>query len=356
MPRAPYFATSRTSVTLASGSPYKPRVGITFGDPAGVGPEITLKAVADQRVLDFCSPIIIGDAQEIRRQALVLGLRAEFIEISLENYKPGQFDEPVIVNTDNLSSPVEWGMISASSGAAAISAIEAAVKLCLAGSLDAVTTSPINKESIKLAGSPFPGHTEMIASLCGTGDALMCFFAENLRVFLLTVHCSLSEAIKQITKQHVLKTLMLADRELKRFGVTSPRIAVAGLNPHAGEHGLFGHEDEQEIKPAIMESRSLHNIDASGPFPGDTIFIRAARGEFDAVAACYHDQGLIPVKCLSFGTAVNATLGLPIIRTSVDHGTAFDIAGRGVADHRSLVEAIKLAASLVQKIKSKASL
>lgn len=336
-------------MTLAPGSPKKPRVGITFGDPAGVGPEITLKAVADQRVLDYCSPVIIGDAKEIRRQALALALRSEFCQISPEEYKSGQFDEPVIVDTGKLSSPVQWGVISASSGAAAIAAIEEAVKLCLAGSLDAITTSPINKESIKLAGSPFPGHTEMIASLCKTGNALMCFFGENLRVFLLTVHCSLSEAIKQITRQHVLETLMLANRELIRFGIASPRIAVAGLNPHAGEHGLFGQEDEQEIRPAILECRSSHNIDASGPFPGDTIFLRAARGEFDAVAACYHDQGLIPIKCLSFGTAVNVTLGLPIIRTSVDHGTAFDIAGRGVADHRSLVEAIKLAASLVQK-------
>lgn len=175
----------------------------------------------------------------------------------------------------------------------------------------------------------------------------MCFFAGDLRVFLLTIHMSLADAIKAITKERVARAIVLADRELRRFGVARPRIAVAGLNPHAGEHGLFGYEEEREITPAIRECRALHNIEVSGPFPADTLFVRAGRGEFDAVAACYHDQGLIAVKCMAFGEAVNVTLGLPIIRTSVDHGTAFDIAGRNMADHGSLVEAIKLAARLV---------
>ena len=199
-----------------------------------------------------------------------------------------------------------------------------------AGRLDAIATAPINKEALKLAGSPFPGHTEMLTSLCGASDSLMCFFAGDLRVILLTIHMSLSDAIKAITKERVARALVLADRELKRFGVVSPRIAVAGLNPHAGEHGLFGSEEEREIEPAITECRARHGVKASGPFPADTLFVRAARGEFDAVVACYHDQGLIAVKCMAFGEAVNVTLGLPIIRTSVDHGTAFDIAGRGV--------------------------
>jgi 4-hydroxythreonine-4-phosphate dehydrogenase len=190
----------------------------------------------------------------------------------------------------------------------------------------------------------------MLAALCGAEEALMCFFAGDLRVFLVTIHMSLADAIKAITKDRLVKTVRLADRELKRFAIARPRIAVAGLNPHASEHGLFGSEEAREIEPAIEACRNTYNIDVSGPFPGDTIFVRAARGEFDAVAACYHDQGLIAVKCISFGKAVNVTLGLPIIRTSVDHGTAFDIAGRGVADHQSMAEAIKLASRLAVSV------
>jgi 4-hydroxythreonine-4-phosphate dehydrogenase len=210
-----------------------------------------------------------------------------------------------------------------------------------------MATAPINKESLRLAGSEFPGHTEMLARLTGAGESLMCFFAGDLKVFLLTIHVSLADAIKLITKERVAGAIRLADRELRRFGHARPRIAVAGLNPHAGEHGLFGTEEADIIEPAIDECRSRHAVEVSGPFPADTLFVRAARGEFDAVAACYHDQGLIAVKCLAFGRAVNVTLGLPIIRTSVDHGTAFDIAGRGIADEGSLTEAIKLAARLV---------
>jgi 4-phospho-D-threonate 3-dehydrogenase / 4-phospho-D-erythronate 3-dehydrogenase len=336
-------------VTRAPGSPDKPRVGITIGDPAGIGPEIVLKAVAEADVCAVCSPVIVGDAAELRRQASRLGLAADFDIVTAEELAPNTLANAVIYDTGKTPGSVEWGALTASSGRAAITAIEASVKLCLAGQLDAMTTAPINKESLKLAGSRFPGHTEMITELCGANESLMCFFAADLRVFLLTIHCSLSEAIKSITRQRVASAIKLADRELRRFGILRPRIAVAGLNPHAGEHGLFGSEEALEIEPAIEECRTKHHIDVSGPWPADTLFLRAWRGEFDAVAACYHDQGLIAVKCLAFGHAVNVTLGLPIIRTSVDHGTAFDIAGRGVADHGSMVEAIKLAARLVRQ-------
>lgn len=336
-------------MTRAPSSPTKPRVGITIGDPAGIGPEITLKAVVDADVRHACSPVILGDAGEIQRQARDLGLAANFRSITGDRLGSDYTDEPLIVDTNTLESPVQWGVVSSIAGRAAVAAIETGVELCLAGKLNAMTTAPINKESIKLAGSPFPGHTEMITSLCGARESLMCFFADQLKVFLLTVHCSLSEAITAITTERVISAIRLADRELRSLGVASPRIAVAGLNPHAGEHGLFGREEIREIEPALVECRSQYNIDVTGPFPADTLFVRAWRGEFDAVGACYHDQGLIAVKCLSFGTAVNVTLGLPIIRTSVDHGTAFDIAGRGVADHRSLVEAIKLAARLARE-------
>jgi 4-hydroxythreonine-4-phosphate dehydrogenase len=341
-------------VTRAPGNPDKPRVGITIGDFSGIGPEIVLKAVAEADVRTVCSPVIIGDSAELRRQAYGLRLSADFRTVTEEEeIGLDRSDEPVILDVKNLSEPVRWGVLSAGSGRTAIEAIEACVRLCLARKLDAMATAPINKESITLAGSPFPGHTEMLTSLCGASQSLMCFFAGDLRVFLLTVHTSLSNAIKAITKDRVVGAITLADRELRRFGSSRLRIAVAGLNPHAGEHGLFGSEEKLEIEPAIEECRTMYDIDVSGPFPADTLFVRAWRGEFDAVAACYHDQGLIPVKCLAFGRAVNVTLGLPIIRTSVDHGTAFDIAGRGVADHQSMVEAIKVAARLASAEKKR---
>jgi 4-hydroxythreonine-4-phosphate dehydrogenase len=306
-----------------------------------------LKSVAEPGVRAACLPIIVGDAVEVRRQARALGLPCDYRDLS-EGELSSEFSlEPLICDTGGAAGHAEWGRLSAEAGRTAVAAIEAGAKLCLYGTLDAMATAPINKEALKLAGSPFPGHTEMLTSLCGAGQSLMCFFAGDLRVFLLTIHLSLADAIKAITKKRVADSILLADRELRRFGVAGPRIAVAGLNPHAGEHGLFGSEEAREIQPAINECRARHGVEVSGPFPADTLFIRAARGEFDAVAACYHDQGLIAVKCLSFGRAVNVTLGLPIIRTSVDHGTAFDIAGRGVADHSSMVEAIKLAARLV---------
>lgn len=335
-------------VKPASGSHDKPRIGLTIGDPSGIGPEIVLKAAADPDVRAICLPVIIGDASELNRQANKLGLVSDFqIRSEIDLHLAG-LDAPIIVDIKSLDEAVEWGALSPTSGRAAIASIEAGVRLCLAGKLDAIATAPINKESLKLAGSAFPGHTEMLAALCGASQSLMCFFAGNLRVFLLTVHCSLADAIKSITKERVAIAIELADHELRRFGIARPRIAVAGLNPHAGEHGLFGDEETNEIEPAIKECLSK-GIDVTGPFPADTLFLRAWKGEFDAVAACYHDQGLIAVKCLAFGQAVNVTLGLPIIRTSVDHGTAFDIAGRGVADHRSLVEAIKVAVGLVRQ-------
>jgi 4-hydroxythreonine-4-phosphate dehydrogenase len=336
-------------VTRAPVSPDKPRVGITIGDPSGIGPEIVLKAVVDARVREWSSPVIVGDFAELRRQASLLGLSTGFRSITEAEIAADNFDGPVVFDTNSMNEPARWGAVSAASGRAAISAIETCVKLCLAEQLDAMSTAPINKESIKLAGSPFPGHTEMLASLCNAPQSLMCFFAGELRVFLFTIHTSLSNAIKELTRDKIVRTLTLADRELRRFGGSKPRIAVAGLNPHAGEHSLFGSEETNEIAPAIEECRAKHDIDVSGPFPADTLFVRAWRGEFDAVAACYHDQGLIAVKCLAFGRAVNVTLGLPIIRTSVDHGTAFDIAGRGIADHQSMVEAILLAARLARQ-------
>jgi len=284
----------------------------------------------------------------LKRQARLLGLPCDYKVVTDSSRACSLEDDTIIFDTGNLTGLVKWGKVSSEGGSAAIEFIEAATRLCLKRELDAVTTAPINKEAIRSAGSRFSGHTDMLASICGVEDVLMCFFAGDLRVILLTVHLSLRDAIKSINSDLVKRSLALANSQLRRFGTPAPRIAVAGLNPHAGENGLFGREEIDHIIPAIEECRTLLNIDARGPFPADTLFVRAAKGEFDAVLSCYHDQGLIAVKCLAFGESVNVTLGLPIIRTSVDHGTAFDIAGQGVADHTSMVEAIKLAAKLVK--------
>jgi 4-hydroxythreonine-4-phosphate dehydrogenase len=239
----------------------------------------------------------------------------------------------------------EPGVVSADAAHAAHDAIVRAVADARAGRVVAVTTAPISKEAFKLAGYPWPGHTELLAELCSVRRVAMMFHSDKLRVVLLTVHIPLSRVPAALTLEHVTGTVALAARELPAFGWPRPRLALTGLNPHAGEHGLFGLEDRTVLEPAVRQSQRA-GIDIVGPLPADTAFVRAAAGEFDAVFACYHDQGLIPVKLLAFGRAVNVTLGLPIVRTSVDHGTAFDIAGRMVADEGSLVEAILLAARL----------
>jgi 4-hydroxythreonine-4-phosphate dehydrogenase len=287
----------------------KPRIGITVGDPAGIGPEIAIKAASDPRVLEVCEPRLYGASGE-----------------ALRAFTPGH--------------------LSADAGRAAYDAIVAAVGDARAGTIDAIATAPINKEAFALAGLPWKGHTDLLAHLTGTPRVAMMFYAEELRVVLATIHVPLADVPRLLTRDLVEFIVDLTARELPRFGYPRPRLALAGLNPHAGEHGVIGKEDEAVLRPAVEAARG-RGVDITGPWPGDTVFGRAARGEFDAVIACYHDQGLIPVKLLAFGRAVNVTLGLPIVRTSVDHGTAFDIAGKGVADASSLVEAIRLAARLV---------
>ena len=220
------------------------------------------------------------------------------------------------------------------------------MELCAAGSIDAIATAPINKRALFLGGYSFPGHTEFLAHLTRSEEYAMAFVAANLRIVLLSTHVPLSEAIRMVERDRLVKVINLTHRELERWGIERPRLAVAALNPHGAEGGLFGVEEASEIMPAIEACRQMDDINVHGPYSADTVSLRASRGEFDAVIACYHDQAMIPVKCLSFGEAVNVTLGLPFIRTSVDHGTAFDIAGKGVAEHSSMVAAIKLAADL----------
>jgi len=329
----------------------KPRIGITIGDAAGIGAEIVLKAVADAGLLALARMVILADARELQRQAQHFRLSAAYPVVNDRELSRYADASVIICDVNAITEPVEFGRLSAATGQAAIDFIQTGTNLCLRGELDALATAPINKEALKLAGSPFPGHTEMLTALCGAERSLMCFFAGELRVVLLTIHVSLAEAIRAITKERIIEAAELTHREMQRFGIAAPRLALAGVNPHASEHGLFGTEEETQMQPAIAYCRQQFGINLTGPFPADTLFVRAARGEFDTVLACYHDQGLIAVKCLAFGEAVNVTLGLPIIRTSVDHGTAFDIAGRGIADAGSLIAAIKLAAELAGKVK-----
>lgn len=327
----------------------KPRIGITIGDPAGIGPEISLKAISDADILSICTPVLIGDAEYLDHWSRVFGLTRGMKVINVGENWPANFSSPVIYNLANITGSIQMGREQAECGKAAAEFIEAAVTLCGIGQLDAITTAPINKRSLFLAGYHFPGHTEFLAALTHTDDFAMTFIAPTLRVSLLTTHVPLAEVSSYVKKADLEKLIRLIHRELTGFGFARPRIAVAALNPHGGEGTLFGFEEAAEMLPAIESCREDDGINVSGPHSGDTVFLRAARGEFDIVISCYHDQGLIPIKCLSFGEAVNVTLGLPFIRTSVDHGTAFDIAGQGKAEHSSMVAAIKLAVELFQR-------
>ncbi|HEY6803819.1 MAG TPA: 4-hydroxythreonine-4-phosphate dehydrogenase PdxA [Pyrinomonadaceae bacterium] len=323
-----------------------PRIGITMGDPAGIGPEVVLKAVAEEEVKKVCVPVIIGDAQLLAHTARTLDLQSGYDIIRREEVFPEELVDPVIYHLDNIGGLIEPGIESGAAGRAAAEYIEAAVELCAAGNIDAIATAPINKRALFLGGYSFPGHTEFLAHLTGAEEYAMAFVAANLRIVLLSTHVPLAQAIRMVERDRLVKVINLANRELQRWGIERPRLAVAALNPHGAEGGLFGMEEASEIMPAIENCRTLDDLNVQGPFSADTVFLRASRGEFDAVIACYHDQAMIPVKCLSFGEAVNVTLGLPFIRTSVDHGTAFDIAGKGLAEHSSMVAAIKLAAEL----------
>ncbi len=286
-----------------------PVIAVTVGDPSGIGPEIAVKAARDPRVVATCRPRLYGP----HTAADLAGFPA--------------------------------GRVSADSARAAYDAIVRAVEDAKQDRVSAMATAPVNKEAFAAAGLNWRGHTDLLAHLCGVDDVAMLFWSDRLRVVLATVHIPLAEVPRALTTERLLAVIRLTARSLPRFGVARPRLAVAGLNPHAGENGVLGLEDRDVLAPAVADARTS-GIDVTGPLPADTVFVRAARGEFDVVVAAYHDQGLVPVKLLAFGRAVNVTLGLPIIRTSVDHGTAFDIARQGVADEGSLVEAILLAAKL----------
>ena len=322
-----------------------PRVGITMGDAAGIGAEIILKALSDKEIGKICSPIIIGDADFLLKTARDLRLEINLVES--EEAFSAETNQIAVYNLDNLKGEVILGKDAANTGKASAEYIETAVRLWREIKIDAVATAPISKKAIALGGCDFPGHTEFLAFLTGTKDFAMSFFAENLRVVLLSTHLALRDAIELIKKEKLVELIKFSHRELSKLLKKDVKIAVAGLNPHASEGGMFGTEEQIEIIPAIEECRNS-GINVSGAYSPDTIFLRGFKGEFDAVIACYHDQATIAVKCLSFGASVNVTLGLPLIRTSVDHGTAFDIAGKNVADASSMKAAIKLAAKLAE--------
>ena len=325
-----------------------PPIAVTMGDPSGIGPEIIVKLAADPDRPD-ADLLVVGDAGVLRRttQRLGIPLAVRAAAYASEASERDWTVLTVLQPGPNLPEDLPIGRVDARSGAAAYAYVQAAIDLALAGEVRAIVTAPLNKEAMAAAGVGYPGHTEILADRCGVADFAMMLANDELRVLLVSIHLSLADAIAAVTPASERRAIRLAHEACRAFGVERPRVAVAGLNPHAGENGMFGREDIEIIAPAIEAARR-EGIDASGPWPGDTIFMRARRGEFDVVVAQYHDQGLIPVKYLGVENGVNITVGLPFVRTSVDHGTAFDIAGRGIADPASLTYALKQAIAMTR--------
>lgn len=326
-----------------------PQLGITTGDPAGIGPEISLRAAQDPLFQGACRLILFGDWDILQSRAAGLGLPFEFDRLSIDDLLGnGPVGERGIVHIP-AREQIRPGVGSKGSGAAAARNIIECASACSRGRLDAIVTAPLNKKFFQDAGYHFPGHTEFLAHLSGAPTVAMAFLTERLKVVLATIHLPLRIAVEHVKPELVLNKLTILLREFPRLGLPCRRVAVAGLNPHAGESGLLGTEEIEYIAPAVRQARNLYpNVSIDGPLPADTLFYRAAQGEFDVVLAMYHDQGLAPIKLLGFGEAANVTLGLPFVRTSVDHGTAFDIAGKGIARHESMINAIRWALRLIQ--------
>jgi 4-hydroxythreonine-4-phosphate dehydrogenase len=323
-----------------------PLVAITMGDAAGTGPEIITKSLALPELRAVCRPVVIGDAAAMTRALRFTGVSLKIRaikDVAEATSAPGEIDVLDLANLDLAT--LKLGHVDPQAGHAAYEYIKLATELALAGRVSAVVTSSINKESLNAAGHHFDGHTGLLAHLCDRPDATMMLVADKLRVSHVSTHVPLRVAIDRVKPDRILTVLRLTHDAVRRLGIDQPRLAVAGLNPHAGENGLFGDEEEKFITPAIVQARAL-GLDVHGPFAGDTIFFRTLQGEFDAGVAMYHDQGHVAAKMLGIWRGVNVTLGLPIIRTSVEHGTDFANAGTGRADPRSLNEALKLAAAM----------
>ncbi len=348
-------ADSRNVLCLTNGMPpgvdpkySAPRVGITTGDPAGIGPEVSLRAALHPDLRERCSVLLFGDVELLRGRASRLDLPFDFTPLREEDLATAAtLPERGVIDVPADRGQITLGRGSPSSGEAAGRNIAACARCCLDGRLDAMVTAPLNKRFFNEAGYSFPGHTEFLAHLSGVSRFAMAFLTERLKVVLATIHLPLREAIARLSPELILEKLGTIAVEFPRFGLPCRRIAVAGLNPHAGESGLMGREEIDLIEPALELARARHgNVTIEGPVPADTLFHRAAQGEFDAVLALYHDQGLSPIKLLSFGEAVNVTLGLPFVRTSVDHGTAYGIAEKGFARADGMTSAIKWALRL----------
>lgn len=329
----------------------KPTIGISMGDAAGIGPEIIVKALQHKEVYEQGNPFVIGDLSILKRAAEVVGSNLEFHTV--QTVDACRFEHGVIdvMDLQMLPEDLEQGVVSKEAGNAAFHYLNKAIELGKEGQLTAICTAPLNKEALHLGGHKYPGHTEILAELTGTKDYSMMLSSPKLRVIHLTTHIGLLDAISAINPERTYTVIKLAYETLTKAGYDNPRIAVCGINPHAGENGLFGNgEEEEKLTPAIAKAQQ-EGIDVSGPHPADTLFFRAVRGDFDIVVACYHDQGHVPIKVLGLEEGVNITVGLKggLVRTSVDHGTAFDIAGKNIADERSMLAALKAAADLAPK-------
>ncbi|MDQ0380298.1 4-hydroxythreonine-4-phosphate dehydrogenase PdxA [Amycolatopsis thermophila] len=329
----------------------RPIVAITMGDAAGVGPEVVVKALAEEQLYASCRPLVVGDAARLRKAVEITGvaLTVEAVGSPEEGgYRAGVID---CLDLGVIPEDLPFGTLSPVAGDGAYRFVKVATELAVAGRVQAICTAPLNKEALHAAGHKYPGHTELLAALTGTPEVSMMLAAPKLRVVHVTTHIGLVDAVARIEPGLVARTIRRGDETLRKSGVARPRIAVCGINPHAGENGLFGHgEEEEKVAPAVEECRA-EGIDVTGPLPADTVFFRAVRGDFDLVVAMYHDQGHGPVKVLGLDAGVNITIGLPVIRTSVDHGTAFDIAGTGKADAASMLEALRQAVELAPEAK-----
>jgi 4-hydroxythreonine-4-phosphate dehydrogenase len=327
----------------------RPIVAITMGDASGIGPEIIMKALAREDVYAICRPLVVGDAGRLREAGAILGHAPQVAALAAPGearFVRGTVD---CIDLGLIPPGHPFGQLSTLSGEGAFRYIERATRLVEAGEADAICTAPLSKEALHAAGHKYPGHTELLAHLTGTPEVSMMLVAPKLRVIHVTTHIGLIDAIRKIEPGLVGRVIARGHATLVKSGIADPRIGVCGINPHAGENGLFGQgEEEQKIIPAVRECQAK-GWKVDGPLPADTLFFRAARGDFDLVVAMYHDQGHGPVKVMGLEAGVNITVGLPVIRTSVDHGTAFDIAGKGIADEGSLIEALRQAVELAPK-------
>ncbi|HXP97331.1 MAG TPA: 4-hydroxythreonine-4-phosphate dehydrogenase PdxA [Telmatospirillum sp.] len=319
----------------------KPIIAITMGDPSGVGPEIIMKSLAHRDLFERCRPLVIGDVGRLRAAGRIVGCALDVVAVPEPAAAKFSGDLVEVIDVGLVDPALPFGQVSAAAGEAAFRYIERAAALAQAAEVDAICTAPISKEALHAAGHRYPGHTELLAHLTGTPEVSMMLVAPKLRVIHVTTHIGLIDAIKRIEPGLVERTIGRAHATLVASGIADPRIGVCAINPHAGENGLFGYGEEAEkITPAVTRCLA-RGWKVEGPLPADTLFFRASRGDFDVVVAMYHDQGHGPVKVMGIEAGVNITVGLPVVRTSVDHGTAFDIAGKGIADERSLLEALR---------------